>query len=57
LESAALPDGSLPSADRDGVSTGFAVSGTDIPWVYKNRSHVGATAWLAFAQMGRNPFE
>jgi len=50
-----LPDGSIPAADRDGVTTGFLVSGTDIPWKYDNRPHVGATAWLAFAQLGRNP--
>jgi hypothetical protein len=23
--------------------------GTDIPWEYGRRAHVGATAWLAFA--------
>jgi len=57
LNSRQLPDGSIPAADRDGVSTGFVVSGTDIPWKYGNRAHIGATAWLAFAQMGRNPFE
>ncbi|MCL2548925.1 MAG: hypothetical protein FWE76_07175, partial [Symbiobacteriaceae bacterium] len=50
-----LPDGSIPAADRDDVTTGFMVSGTDIPWTYPNRSHLGATAWLAFAQMERNP--
>jgi hypothetical protein len=51
----ALPDGSITAADRD-VTTGFMVSGTDIPWKYRKRVHVGATAWLAFAQLGVNPF-
>jgi hypothetical protein len=49
-------DGSIAAADRDFVSTGFLVSGTDIPWNYGARGHVGASAWLAFAQMGKNPF-
>ena len=57
LNGSVLADGSLPAADRDGVSTGFMVSGTDLPWIYGKRSHVGATAWLAFSQLGRNPFE
>jgi hypothetical protein len=57
LDANELADGSIPAADRDGVSTGFIVSGTDIPWEYGKRPHVGATAWLAFAQMERNPFE
>lgn len=56
MEEHQLPDGSLPAADRDGVTTGFVVSGTDIPWTYSHRGHVGATAWLAFAQLGHNPF-
>jgi hypothetical protein len=55
LESQALPDGSIRSADRDGVTTGFMASGTDQPWLYNKRVHIGATAWLAFAQMGINP--
>ena len=50
------PNGSITAADRDGVSTGFMVAGTDIPWNYGARAHVGASAWLAFAQMGKNPF-
>jgi hypothetical protein len=55
LNDGCQPDGSITAADRDGVSTDFMVSGTDIPWEYDRRVHVGATAWLAFAQMGRNP--
>lgn len=52
-----LADGSITAADRDGVSTGFKVSGLDIDWEYGKRCHLGATAWLAFAQMQRNPLE
>jgi hypothetical protein len=48
-------DGSITAADRDGVSTGFMVSGSDMPWNYGKRTHIGATAWLAFAQLGVNP--
>jgi hypothetical protein len=51
-----LPDGSITAADRYGVTTGFMVSGTDSEWNYGKRVHVGATAWLAFAQLGVNPF-
>ncbi|MDR3053769.1 MAG: hypothetical protein LBU48_07910 [Coriobacteriales bacterium] len=56
LESYALPDGSITAANHDGLTTGFMVSGTDIPWVYDRRIHVGATAWFALAQLGENPF-
>ena len=55
LDRNAQSDGSITAADRNGVSTGFYVSGTDIPWKYGKRTHVGATAWLAFAQLGTNP--
>jgi len=48
--------GAIAAADRDGVSSGFMVSGTSIPWKYGKRAHLGATAWLALAQLGVNPF-
>ncbi|NLM19336.1 MAG: hypothetical protein GX217_04850 [Clostridiaceae bacterium] len=48
-------DGSIPAADRDGVSTGFVIVGTDILWEYNNSQSIGATGWLAFAQMKKNP--
>jgi hypothetical protein len=51
-----LDDGSIYAADADGLTTGFQVSGLDLPWEYGRRIHVGATAWLAFAQLGTNPF-
>ena len=50
-------DGSIPAADRDGVSTGFAVAGSDLLWEYNNEQNIGATGWLAFAQLGVNPFD
>ncbi|MDR0839552.1 MAG: hypothetical protein LBN99_07960 [Oscillospiraceae bacterium] len=53
----ANPDGTITASDRDGVSTGFNVSGLDMAWEYGKRTHVGATMWLAFAQLGVNPFE
>ncbi|KAA0238485.1 MAG: hypothetical protein EDM74_06700 [Armatimonadetes bacterium] len=47
--------GALSAADRDGLTTGFQLSdGT--PWLYYNRSHVGATAWLVLAEENANPF-
>jgi hypothetical protein len=57
LKTQIAKDGSIPAADRDGVSTGFVVIGTEIYWEYHNSQSIGATGWLAFAQMGRNPFE
>lgn len=55
LGSQTAADGSITAADRDGVSTGFLVSGTDMPWVFNHSTNIGATSWLAFAQMGVNP--
>ena len=46
----AAADGSITAADRNNVTTGF-------DWEYGKRIHLGATAWLAFAELGRNPFE
>jgi hypothetical protein len=57
LESNMSTNGSITAADRDYVTTGFTVSGMDnMPWNYGKREHLGATAWLAFAQLGVNPF-
>ena len=50
-------DGSIPAADRDGVSTGFVIAGSDSVWEYNNELSIGATSWLAFAQLRRNPFD
>ena len=50
-------DGSIPAADRDGVSTGFVIVGSDSPWEYYNLQSISATGWLALAQLGKNPLE
>jgi len=55
LNGQANVDGSITAADRDGVPTGLKVEGTADDWLYGHRTHVGATAWLAFAQLGVNP--
>lgn len=55
LEESMNSDGSITAADRDKISTGFTVTGTDSAWEYGKRTHIGATAWLAFAQGGFNP--
>lgn len=39
----------LVAASHDGVTTGF-------DWVYNARLHIGATAWLIFAELGYNPY-
>ena len=61
---AAQADGSITAADRDGVSTGIWLEGVNPDgtqkgneWKYNKRIHSGATAWLALAQLGRNPLE
>lgn len=56
LKTQTTKDGSVPAADRDGLSTGFVMSGSDVLWEYNNEQSIGATAWLAFAQLGVNPF-
>ncbi|MCP1109873.1 hypothetical protein M2145_000003 [Lachnospiraceae bacterium PF1-21] len=48
-------EGSITAADRDSVSTGFVVSGTDVKWEFHKVKSISATSWLAFAQMGVNP--
>lgn len=50
-------DGSVPAADRDGVSTGFVIAGTEMLWEYNNTQSISATCWLAFAELGINPFD
>ena len=49
-------DGSIPAADRNGLSTGFVIDGSDMLWEYNNEQSLSATAWLAFAQLGIDPF-
>lgn len=56
LMSAQLESGALPASNQElGLRTGFPhpdVEGNR----YFRRSHVGATAWLALAELGVNPF-
>ena len=60
-------DGSINATDRNILHTGFdilvasndadAVDGLkSIPWVYNKRGALGATCWLAFAQLRTNPY-
>lgn len=55
LDERSAADGSITAADRGGVSTGFNVSGLDMAWNYNARQHLGATAWVALAQLQHNP--
>lgn len=55
LKTQTAKDGSIPASDRDGVSTGFVIVGSETLWEYNNVQSISATAWLAFAQMNRNP--
>ncbi|MCL1916841.1 MAG: hypothetical protein FWG14_00770 [Peptococcaceae bacterium] len=55
LDGQTAADGSITAADRDGLSTGFMVSGTNVMWQYDNQTNLGATSWLALAQLGANP--
>ena len=57
LKTQAGKDGGIPAADRDGVSTGFVVVGSDILWEYNNSESIAATSWYAFAQMNGSPFQ
>lgn len=57
LKTQVARDGSIPAADRDGVSTGFVVVGSDVLWEYNNSQSIAATGWYAFAQMKINPFK
>ncbi|MDR2042749.1 MAG: T9SS type A sorting domain-containing protein [Tannerella sp.] len=63
LNDAAEDDGSICSANLDGLTTGFesliAVEGGGtkaIPWVYDHRVSLASTVWLAFAQLNVNPY-
>jgi hypothetical protein len=51
----AAASGGVPAADRDGLTTGFALLSGE-PWLYYARPHVGATAWAIFAELNLNPF-
>ena len=49
LKAAQEASGAVAAADRNGLSTGLG-------WSYFRWPHVGATAWLALAEEGLNPF-
>ena len=57
LDTQVLKDGSITAADIDGLSTGFILYGSDILWVYNHEQSIGATCWLAFAQLKTNPLD
>ena len=57
LKTQEYKNGGVPAADRDGVSTGFQLSGTQQLWEYNNSLSIGATGWYALAQMQINPLE
>jgi hypothetical protein len=48
-------DGSIPACNRR-LWTGFMLPDGSDKWYYFNRKHIGATAWLIFAETGNNPF-
>jgi len=49
IEKAQLPNGAIPAASKDGLTTGFN-------WFYFHRGHLGATAWYILAKLGVNPY-
>ena len=53
-------NGALPAASKCGLTTGFyklwISSRENLPWLYTDNPHVGATAWFIFALLGKNPF-
>lgn len=55
-----LAAGAMPAASRCGLTTGFKhfwhSIQMDLPWLYPDSPHVGATAWFLFAAMGKNPY-
>jgi hypothetical protein len=57
---AGIYNGALPAASKCGLTTGFyklwISSQKNLPWLYTNNPHVGATAWFIFALLGKNPF-
>ncbi|MBM4285500.1 MAG: hypothetical protein FJ128_09660 [Deltaproteobacteria bacterium] len=55
LRQAQWPDGSLPAASKDGLTTGFDLTDGS-PWLYYRRSHIAAAGWQIFAENCYNPF-
>lgn len=55
VHSAQSGSGGVPATDGSCLNTGFTLNDGQ-PWLYFPRLHVGATAWLALAENGVNPF-
>ena len=55
IEGAHFADGATPASSIDGLTTGFDLADGS-PWLYYHRAHVGATGWLALAELRFNPF-
>jgi hypothetical protein len=55
LRSAQHQSGGMYAASADYLDTGFHLNDGQ-PWYYFRRLHCGATAWLALAERGVNPF-
>jgi hypothetical protein len=55
LQQAQDASGGIVATSTATLTTGFYLSDGK-PWLYYKRLHVGATAWLALAQMQINPF-
>ncbi|MBN1320816.1 MAG: S-layer homology domain-containing protein [Thermoleophilia bacterium] len=56
LRQAQDPSGGIVAASVEELTTGFWLSDGSARWLYYRRLHVGATAWLALAEMMINPF-
>ncbi|MGD9211289.1 MAG: hypothetical protein PVI90_10960 [Desulfobacteraceae bacterium] len=52
--------GAMPAASKCGLTTGiyklWISTQENLPLLYPNSPHVGATAWYIFALLGKNPF-
>ncbi|MGB5963731.1 MAG: hypothetical protein WBG73_24050 [Coleofasciculaceae cyanobacterium] len=55
LLSAQDASGGIPAVNEDKLTTGFSLP-TGEPWFYFKRLHIGATAWMVFAEKKVNPF-
>lgn len=55
LESGQERSGAMRACDRN-LWTGFYLPGTQVPWLYYSRPHVGATAWFVLAEAAYNPY-
>jgi|GEM_PF-1007756 len=57
IEGDQLESGFIPSASKDGLTTGLYLLPPDNSyWIYYHRGHVAATAWYLLAKLKVNPF-